>query len=243
MRIDSSAYSWFVICILGLTALTSEALAQDTTRPASEWRAADQSALPSSAPAFGGPAGAPPAPKTPAPAPGSVIPRASRGVPDDYQIGEGDALQISVWKEPDASVQSVVVRPDGKISMPLLKQVHVVGLTPTEAEKLITERLSKLINTPDVTVVVTEINSKKIYVIGAVKKEGPIPFTYRMSVMQAISEAGGLTDYAKRKKIYVLRHDGGREFRIPFNYDAVLKGEHMELNIPLMPGDTLVIPH
>jgi polysaccharide export outer membrane protein len=68
-------------------------------------------------------------------------------------------------------------------------------------------------------------------------------FTYRMTVMQAISEAGGLTDYAKRKKIYVLRDENGRQFKLPFNYDAVLKGEHMELNILLMPGDTLVVPH
>ena len=79
--------------------------------------------------------------------------------------------------------------------------------------------------------------------IGAVKKEGPIPYTYRMTIMQAISEAGGLTDYAKRKKIYVLRTENGKEFRLPFDYDAVLRGEHMELNIPLLPNDTLVVPH
>src|SRR5882724_11956085 len=189
MHIDSSSYSWFIICTLGLTAFASDAIAQGTTRPAFEahsafeWNPADQSVLAPTASAVGGPVSAPPGPKTPADVPSTVVPRASRGVPDDYQIGEGDALQVSVWKEPDASVQSVVVRPDGKISMPLLKQVLVVGLTPTEAERLITEKLSRLINSPDVTVVVTEINSKKIYVVGAVKKEGPIPFTYRMSVM------------------------------------------------------------
>jgi polysaccharide biosynthesis/export protein len=167
----------------------------------------------------------------------------SHGVPDDYQIGAGDVLTISVWKEPEASIPSVVVRPDGKISMPLLKEVSVAGLTPAETEKLITERLSKTIKVPDVTVVVTGIHSKKIYVVGAVKKEGPIAYTYRMSVMQAISEAGGLNDYAKRKKIYVLRNEGGRDYRLPFDYDAVLKGERMELNLQLVPGDTLVVPH
>lgn len=167
----------------------------------------------------------------------------SRGVPEDYTIGEGDVLQISVWKEPDASVPSVVVRPDGKIAMPIIKEIRVIGLRPVELEKTITERLSKFIPAADVTVVVSAIHSKKIYVLGAVKKEGPIPYTYRMTVMQALSEAGGLNDYAKRKKIYVLRTENGKEYRLSFNYDAVLKGEHMELNIPLMAGDTLVIPH
>lgn len=170
-------------------------------------------------------------------------PAANRGAPDDYQIGAGDVLQISVWKEPDASVPSVVVRPDGKISMPLLKEVPVAGLTPTQAEKLITEQLVKFIADAPVSVMVTEINSKKVYVVGAVKKEGPIPYTYRMRIMQAISEAGGVTDYAKRKKIYVLRNENGGDFKIPFDYDSVLKGQHMELNIPLLPGDTLVVPH
>jgi polysaccharide export outer membrane protein len=166
----------------------------------------------------------------------------SRGVPDDYRIGAGDVLEINVWKEPDATVRSVVVRPDGKISMPLLKEVDVVGLTPVQLEKLITEGLSKLINLPDVTIVVTGINSKKIYVTGKVKKEGPISFTYRMTVMQALSEAGGINDYAKKKAIYVLRNENGREFRFPFDYSAVLKGQRMDMDRPLEPGDVIVVP-
>lgn len=170
-------------------------------------------------------------------------PQANRGVPDDYQIGAGDVLQISVWKEPEASVPSAVVRPDGKISIPLLKEVDVLGVTPRQAEAVITEGLSKLINSPEVTVIVTTINSKKIYVVGAAKKEGPLAYTYRMTVMQAISEAGGLTDYAKRKRIYILHTDNGMEYRLPFNYDEVVKGEKMEQNILLSPGDTLLIPH
>jgi polysaccharide export outer membrane protein len=167
----------------------------------------------------------------------------NRGVPDDYAIGAGDVLQISVWKEPDASVPSVVVRPDGKITMPVLKEVDVLGMTPTQAEKAITARLAKVINGADVTVVVTEINSKKVYVVGAVRKEGPLSYTYRMSVMQAISEAGGLNDYAKRKKIYILRTENGKEYRLPFNYDQVIRGDKPEQNIQLLPGDTLVVPH
>ena len=167
----------------------------------------------------------------------------SRNVPEDYHIGAGDVLQISVWKEPEASVPHAVVRPDGKIGLPLLKEVEVIGLTPAQAEKVITSRLSKLIPAADVTVVVTGINSKKIYIVGAVKKEGPIAYTYRMTVMQALSEAGGINDYAKRKKIYILRTENGKDYKLPFDYEAALRGERMELNIPLLPNDTLVVPH
>lgn len=187
----------------------------------------------------------PSAAASPLPAPGDtkVVKPVDRGVPDDYQIGAGDGLHIAVWHEPDATVPSVVVRPDGRISMPLLKEVDVLGLTPSQLEARITEQLKKYLTAPDVTVIVTAVNSKKVYLVGAVKKEGPIAYTYRMTVLQALSEAGGLTDYAKRKKIYVLRNQNGREFRLPFDYDGVLKGEHMELNIPLMSGDTIVVPH
>ena len=158
-------------------------------------------------------------------------------------IGAGDTLQISVWKEPEASVPVVVVRPDGKITVPLIKEVEVAGLTPTQAEQRITERLSKFIADANVTVVVATISSKKIYIIGAARKEGPLPYTYGMSVMQALSEAGGVTEYAKRKKIYILRTENGREYRLDFNYDDVVKGQSMEQNILLLPGDTVVIPH
>jgi polysaccharide export outer membrane protein len=167
----------------------------------------------------------------------------SRGAPEDYQIGEGDVLQITVWGEKEASVPSVVVRPDGKISMPLIKEIVVAGMTPTQVERAVTDQLSKVIKGADITVVVVEINSKKVYIIGAVKKEGPLPYTYRMTIMQALTEAGGLTDYAKRKKIYVIRNENGRQFKLLFNYDAILRGEHMEQNIQLIAGDQIVVPH
>jgi polysaccharide biosynthesis/export protein len=167
----------------------------------------------------------------------------ARVVPDDYKIGAGDALQIAVWKEPDVTVPSVVVRPDGRITVPLIKDVTVAGLTPREAEKVITDGLSRFIPDANVTVVVAAINSKKVYVIGAVRKEGTLPYTYGMTVIQALSEAGGLTDYAKRKRIYVLRSEGGREYRLEFNYEEAVRGERMEQNVMLLPGDTVVIPH
>lgn len=173
----------------------------------------------------------------PAPA---VVPR---GVSDDYLIGSGDTLQVSVWKEPELSVPSAVVRPDGRITVPLMKEVEVAGLTQRQAEDLIAAGLGKFITDPNVTVVIAAITSKKIYVIGAVRREGTLPYTYGMTVMQALSEAGGLNDYAKRKKIYILRTESGREYRLDFNYDEVVKGERMEQNIVLLPNDTLVIPH
>jgi polysaccharide export outer membrane protein len=181
-------------------------------------------------------------PKDP-PRTAETTPKTAAAAPsDDYVIGAGDTLQVSVWKEPDVSVPSVIVRPDGLITVPLIKETAVAGLTPRQAENLITERLSKYLNAPNVTVVVTASTSKKVYVIGAVRKEGPLPYTYRMTVMQALSEAGGLNEYAKRRKVYILRTEGGREYRLDFNYEDVLRGERMEQNIVLLPGDTIVIP-
>jgi polysaccharide biosynthesis/export protein len=179
------------------------------------------------------------------PAAGGAAPAApgKTAADDEYLIGAGDVVQVSVWGEQSASVPSAVVRPDGKISMPLLKEVAISGLTPAQAEKIIAEQLDQFIKGANVTVVVSQINSKKIYLLGAVKKEGTISYTYRMTVMQALSEAGGLTDYAKRKKIYVIHIENGKEYRLPFDYDAVVKGERPETNIPLSPGDTIVVPH
>jgi polysaccharide export outer membrane protein len=161
---------------------------------------------------------------------------------ETYRLGAGDVIQISVWKEPAASVQSVTVRPDGKISMPLIKEVEVLGMTPAEAERAIADKLSRFIHGADVTVLVRETHSKMVYIIGAVKKEGPITLRYSMSILQALAESGGLTDYAKRGKIYVLRNEGGKQVRLPFNYDQVIKGLNMEQNIALRPDDTVVIP-
>ena len=159
-----------------------------------------------------------------------------------YVIGSGDILQINVWHEPEASVSSTVVRTDGLISLPLIKEIQAAGFTPAELEKLITERLSKQIRNADVTVLVKEIHSEKIYLIGALKKEAQLVLKSPLTVLQAIAEAGGLTDYAKRNKIYVLRQEKSKQLRFPFDYPAVIRGEHMEQNIILKPGDTIVVP-
>ena len=161
----------------------------------------------------------------------------------EYHIGSGDLLEINVWNEPEASVQSVAVRPDGKISLPLIKEIEVLGLTPPELQKILTTKFDKLIRGADVTVVVKEIHSKKVYLVGAMTKPGPIPLmSDHMTVLQALAEAGGMTQYAKRSKIYVLRTVNGRQAKLPFNYNQVIKGEHMEQNIVLLPDDTIVVP-
>jgi len=159
-----------------------------------------------------------------------------------FRIGPGDVLQINVWKEPEASVPVVVVRSDGKISLPLIKELDAVGLTPSELERLVTEKLTRFINAPEVAVLVREINSEKVYLVGGVKKEGSVRLHSSMTVLQVLSEGGGLTEYAKRKKIYVLRTENRKQIRLPFNYDEVVRGEQIEQNFFVQPGDTIIVP-
>lgn len=175
------------------------------------------------------------------PRPGGAATSGS-GLPEDYRIGAGDVLQISVWKEPDASVESIVVRADGKLSLPLIKEVEIAGLSPAEAEKLLIKRFSEFIRGADVTVLVREVHSRKVYLVGGVRTVAPVALSSRLTVLQAITQAGGLTDYAKKKDIYILRNQDGKQVRLPFNYEAVIKGRQMEQNIVLEPDDTIVVP-
>jgi len=195
------------------------------------------------------PAQAPPVEKSTASATADVSTAPSNTAPQSgivspgYRIGAGDTLSINVWKEPEASVQGVTVRPDGKISLPLVKEVEVLGLTPAELEKLLTGKLEHVIRGVDVTVVVKEIHSKKVYLIGAVNRTGSVALLSDMTVLQALAEAGGITDYAKKRNIYVMRTENGKQLKLPFDYVAVTKGEHIEQNIKLQPDDTIVVPH
>ena len=159
-----------------------------------------------------------------------------------YRIGAGDVLRISVWREPEVSVDGVTVRSDGKISLPLIKEVFALDVAPSDLETVLTREFSRYINNPAVTVIVREINSQKIYLVGGVVRPGSLPLRTPMTVLQVLAEAGGLTDYAKRKRIYILRKDGDQESRLQFNYEAVLKGENPEQNIPVRAGDTIVVP-
>jgi polysaccharide biosynthesis/export protein len=158
----------------------------------------------------------------------------------DYVIGADDMLHISVWKEPDLT-ETLPVRPDGKISMPLLNDVVAAGLTPGELADSINIKLKKYISDPRVTVVVTAMNSQKIYVMGEVTHTGPMALQPKMTVLQALATAG-FTQFANTKGIYVLRMDNGKQQKIPVNYRALIKGEAIDQNLVLKPGDTVVVP-
>lgn len=158
----------------------------------------------------------------------------------DYVIGPDDVLHISVWKEADLTA-TLPVRPDGKISLPLLDDVQAAGLTPKQLAESVTEKLKKYIADPRVTVVVNQINSKRVYLVGEVTHTGPMPMLANMTVLQAISSAG-LTQFANTKGIYVLRTEDGKQQKLPVNYRKLVKGEQMEQNYLLKPGDTIVVP-
>ena len=158
-----------------------------------------------------------------------------------YLIGPDDTLQVSVWKEPELS-GSVPVRPDGKISIPLVDDVQAAGLTAVQLSEQIADKLKKFVTNPHVTVIVTAINSRRVYVLGEVNHPGGFTLLPDMNILQAISDAGGLTQFAHGKKVYVLRTEGGKQVKYPFNYSKVLKGENPEQNIALKSGDTIVVP-
>ena len=159
----------------------------------------------------------------------------------DYKIGAQDVVRIDVWKEPEIS-RVTPVRPDGRISLPLLNDVQAAGLTPTQLAGSISEGLKKFITNPQVTVGVTEINSRRVYVTGEVIKPGAFPLQAGMTVLQALTSSGGFTQFARVKGIYVLRTEDGKQVKHPFNYKDVVKGKHPELNIVLQPGDVIVVP-
>ncbi len=158
----------------------------------------------------------------------------------NYVIGAQDVLDINVWKE-DQLTKTIPVRPDGKISLPLLNDVQAAGLTPTQLGALITADLKKFVTDPQVTVIVREINSQRIYLLGEVNRPSAYPLLPGMTVLQALSSAGGFTQFANLKRIYVLRVENGKQQKLPFNYkEALSKGD--QNNISLKAGDTIVVP-
>ncbi len=158
----------------------------------------------------------------------------------EYVIGPEDVLHIAVWKEADLTA-TLPVRPDGKISLPLLDDVQASGLTPKQLGESVTEKLKKYIADPRVTVVVTQIVSKRIYMVGEVLHPGATPMLPNMTVLQALSSAG-LSQFARTKGIYVLRTENGKQQKLPVNYRKLVKGEQIEQNYLLQPGDTIVVP-
>jgi len=168
----------------------------------------------------------------------NAVPASQAG--PDYVIGPEDVVHVQVWKENDLTA-TLPVRPDGKISLPLLNDVQAAGLTPEQLAQSLTEKLKKYIADPRVTVVVTAINSKRIYLIGEVLHTGGMPLLPNMTVLQALSSAG-LNQFAKTKGIYVLRTVNGKQEKPAVNYRKLVKGQEIEENYVLQSGDTIVIP-
>jgi polysaccharide export outer membrane protein len=158
-----------------------------------------------------------------------------------YIIGPEDVIDINVWKEPDMT-RLVPVRPDGKISLPLINDVQAAGSTPQQLAAAVTEKLRKFLTEPQVTVIVTQINSQRVFVVGEVLRAGAFPLIPGMTVLQALASAGGFTTFADMKKIHVMRLVDGKHIELPFNYREVLKGDNPDQNIKLLPGDTVVVP-
>lgn len=159
----------------------------------------------------------------------------------DYLIGPDDVLAVNVWKEREIS-QEVPVRPDGKVSLPLIGDVQAGGLTPRELQESVRSRLSTYLVNPTVTVMVKETRSHRFNVVGEVERPGSFVLG-RLTVLDALALAGGFRDFAKTSSIYVLRlHADGSHERFSFNYKQVIRGRNLEQNIALQPGDTVVVP-
>jgi polysaccharide export outer membrane protein len=177
------------------------------------------------------------------PAPTETLPpRVAQVRPDTYIIGSDDMLLINVWKEPEIS-KGVPVRPDGMISLPLLGEIKARGLTPVQLEEEITDSLKKIMSDPQVTVIVSQVNSLSFNIVGQVMRPGYFPLTRPITILDAIALCGGFRDFAKEKKVYVLRVGAdGKEERLKFNYKDVIKGKNMAQNVQLKPRDTIVVP-
>ena len=169
--------------------------------------------------------------------PGSSTTIAARSIPKDYVIGSEDVLAVNVWKEPEIS-RTIPVRPDGKITLPLLGDVQATGLTPQKLEDTLREGLKAYVSNPEVTVIVQEVKSLKFNIVGEINHPGAFPLSQPTTVLDAIAVAGGLRDFAKGSHIYVLRGST----QLPFNYKQVIKGKNLTQNVPLQAGDTVVIP-
>jgi polysaccharide export outer membrane protein len=161
---------------------------------------------------------------------------------DDYVIGIDDMLAINVWKEPDLS-RTLPVRPDGKITLPLLGDIQAAGKTPHKLQQELHDSLAAFVAVPEVAVMVQEVKSMKFNIVGEVAKPGSYPLTESTTVLDAIAEAGGVGIYAKSNGIYVLRlNPDGSSVQLPFHYKQVLKGKNPSQNVKLQPHDTVVVP-
>jgi polysaccharide export outer membrane protein len=161
-------------------------------------------------------------------------------LPKGYVIGPEDVLSIVVWREKELSTD-VIVRPDGKISLPLLNDVQAAGYTPEQLAEIVEKEAVKYVTDSDATVIVKQINSRKVFVIGEVGKPGAFPLTSEMNVLQLIASVGGLNEYADKGNVMILRMENGKERRFRFNYKEVIEGKKLQQNILLQPGDTVLV--
>ena len=179
-------------------------------------------------------------PPAPTPAPKVSADAGPLTLGPDYIIGADDSLKIDVWKEPQLST-TMTVRPDGKISLPLIDDIMAAGFTPMQLKDDITTRLAKFVTDPVVGVSVLAVNSKRIFMVGQIGHVGPMQITPGMTILQAIATAGGLGPYAKGKGIYIWRGDPNKPQKIPFDYNKAVRKGDMQ-GVTLLPGDTIVVP-
>jgi polysaccharide export outer membrane protein len=211
---------WSVV-VCALVIISASAAAQDAAKPSSPATQTD------------------PDSKSASP---TTVPDNSRVDNKTYVIGENDVLEVDVWKDKEIS-RTVPVRPDGKISLPLIGEIQASGMTPLQLQDDLAQRLKSFIANPQVAVIVTDPRSHHFNIMGEVAKPGTYPLSQSTTVLDAISAAGGFRDFAKETKIYVLRTmPGGNQERLPFNYKDAIKGKNPEKNVLLKPGDTVVVP-
>lgn len=216
-----------------VTATTAAAATAVTATPAVEAAAATGNAIPAAAPA----AAPPPAPRTP-----PVVRSASAvDMSKEYLIGPEDVLDITVWKNCPDLCRTVPVRPDGKMSLPLVNDVQAAGLSPMDLRQHLTEQLSEYLPSPEVSVIVREVHNFKVAVVGSVKMPGDYEIKSQATVLELLARAQGLTEFANRDKIVVLRQNGTKTDRIKFNYRKVAEGDDQD-NFYVRAGDVIVVP-
>jgi polysaccharide export outer membrane protein len=187
-----------------------------------------------------------PAPRQPVPSASSTTPSRSAGKTSsslwtdaDYKLGAGDKLRVDVYRNEQLS-QSVQIRPDGKITLPLINDVPAAGKTPSELKDALTTQFKEYVNNPVVTVIVQDAVSAQISIIGEVRSPGPQVMNGSLTVLQALAKAGGLGEFANKSKIHILRHNGSRTESVDYDYKRTLNGEAED--VYLQPGDTIVVP-
>ena len=179
--------------------------------------------------------------QTPSAFPDAASATAADSAPPDYVIGPQDVLEILFWRDKDLSAE-VIVRPDGKITLPLINEIDAAGLTPDQLRARVREQANRFVEDAVPVVNVKQINSRRVFIVGEVAKPGAYPLGGPTSVLQLIATAGGLGEFASSDKIVVIRTVAGRQVRYHFNYEAVVRGNNLKQNIELKSGDTVIVP-